>query len=105
MGKRDIPIPKRPDEFTDLETKLIEAIENIEMHTRAVEDMLVSYAKADEPDDKISEESLVGDETVAPASEQNGAVQPNTEFSTDEAISQKRNENEDNEPADEPEVP
>jgi len=105
MGKRDIPIPKRPDEFTDLETELIEAIENIETHTRAVEDMLVSYIKADEPSEEISEESMVGDETVAIVPDQNGAVQPDTESAPDEAISQTRDENENDEPADEPEVP
>ena len=105
MGKRDIPMPKRPDEFTDLETELIEAIENIEMHTRAVEDMLVSYVKADEPSDEISEESTVGDESVAPVPDQNRAVQPDTESAIDEAISQTRDENENDEPADQPEVP
>ena len=105
MGKRDIPIPKRPDEFTDLETELIEAIENIETHTRAVEDMLVSYAKTDEPGDETSEESLVGNEMTAPAPGQNGDAKPDTESLTDEAISQTRDEIEEDEPADEPEVP
>ena len=75
MGKRDIPTPKRPDEFTSLETELIEAIENIDMRTRAVEDMLASYAKAAEPGDETADEPSV-DEASAQAPDQNENVKP-----------------------------
>ncbi len=102
MGKRDIPIPRRPDEFTNLETELLEAIENIEKHTRAVEDMLVSYAEAG---DEISDEPSVGDETTTLASDQNGDVQPEGESSVDEATSQARDENENGQPDDDREMP
>jgi len=75
MGKRDIPTPKRPEEFTSLETELIEAIENIHTRNRAVEDMLDSYAKAADPGDETADEPSV-DEARAQTTEQNDNVQP-----------------------------
>ena len=105
MGKHDIPIPKRPDEFTDLESELNEAIEKIETHTRAVEDLLVSYAEANERGGEISEESLADDEPAAPAPDQDGSTQPDTESSIDEEISETRDENENDQSADERETP
>jgi len=75
MGKRDIPAPKRPEEFTSLEIELIEAIENIRTRNRAVEDMLASYAKAADPADETADELSV-DEASAQAPEQNENLQP-----------------------------
>ncbi len=45
MGKRDIPVPKRSDEFASLENELLDAIASVESQTRSAEQMLASYAE------------------------------------------------------------
>ena len=45
MGKHDIPVPKRSDEFASLENELVDAIANVDTRSRAVEEVLASFAE------------------------------------------------------------
>jgi len=75
MKKRHIPVPTRPDEFASLENELIEAIENIDKRTRAVENALASYAEAARPTDEPVADRQP-DASARPVPEDAETVQP-----------------------------
>lgn len=63
MSKREIPIPERDDEFTDLDDELSRAIQAVEQHNKSTETALREFIESEESEDSVSEDETVGAET------------------------------------------
>jgi len=63
MSKRNIPVPKRDDEFEHLENELNEAIKSVETFNRAAENLLREFTKSE------------SDETVTDGVDESGTEQ------------------------------
>jgi len=70
-------VPRRPEDFANLEDELIEAIENIDKHTREVENTLATYAETAGPEDEPTDDQQP-DGSARPDHEGADTAQPET---------------------------